>query len=136
YTVVCLLCVLRFSTSCPTRPPLALPASFSFFFFTAPAPSALYTLSLHDALPISARTTSSASTTCATTWSSRWSSASSGVTPTPRSEDHTSELQSRSDLVCRLLLEKKKNNTEQTIAKEVTNVDAPATPPAIPQTGH
>src|SRR2546421_9090414 len=35
-----------------------------------------------------------------------------GVVPCPpsRSEDHTSELQSRSDLVCRLLLEKKKNN--------------------------
>src|SRR2546421_4662010 len=28
----------------------------------------------------------------------------------PRSEEHTSELQSRSDLVCRLLLEKKKNS--------------------------
>src|SRR2546421_6677323 len=34
-----------------------------------------------------------------------------------RSEEHTSELQSRSDLVCRLLLEKKKNKTSQTIRK-------------------
>src|SRR2546428_3016672 len=35
--------------------------------------------------------------------------------PGARSEEHTSELQSRSDLVCRLLLEKKKNTTEQYI---------------------
>src|SRR5699024_12880555 len=34
--------------------------------------------------------------------------------PTPRSEEHTSELQSRFDLVCRLLLEKKKHNIVQT----------------------
>src|SRR5437588_5431320 len=31
----------------------------------------------------------------------------------PRSEEHTSELQSHSDLVCRLLLEKKKHNTSE-----------------------
>src|SRR5438105_6661282 len=36
----------------------------------------------------------------------------SGIGPEPRSEEHTSELQSRVDLVCRLLLEKKKNNKE------------------------
>src|SRR5256885_11930941 len=87
----------------------------TFFFFNDTATTEIYTLSLHDALPIfsatsrTARTTSSASTTCATTWCSRWSSASSGVTPTPssRSEEHTSELQSPCNLVCRLLLEKK-----------------------------
>src|SRR2546428_5170535 len=37
----------------------------------------------------------------------------------PRSEEHTSELQSRSDLVCRLLLEKKKNNDQQTSVHHV-----------------
>src|SRR5438105_2871246 len=37
----------------------------------------------------------------------------------PRSEEHTSELQSRVDLVCRLLLEKKKTNTIQTIESEL-----------------
>src|SRR5438445_9398249 len=57
-----------------------------------------YTLSLHDALPIS-RT-------------SEPRSAAGGCTPkprklSPRSEEHTSELQSRQYLVCRLLLEKK-----------------------------
>src|SRR5215204_7287054 len=43
---------------------------------------------------------------------SRWRSPCRGAAPSPcaRSEEHTSELQSHSDLVCRLLLEKKKNN--------------------------
>src|SRR5436190_7369857 len=75
----------------------------------------LCTLSLHDALPISSR---SASTPCASTVS-RWTTGipstpsysavarSRSETATPRSEEHTSELQSHSDLVCRLLLEKK-----------------------------
>src|SRR5437588_5616746 len=45
------------------------------------------------------------------------------VPPTTRSEEHTSELQSHSDLVCRLLLEKKKNknNNLNTIQKQLTN---------------
>src|SRR2546430_3416385 len=38
----------------------------------------------------------------------------------PRSEEHTSELQSQSNLVCRLLLEKKKNNSKQTVPKRTT----------------
>src|SRR5439155_23894972 len=80
------------------------------FFFTDPATTEIYTLSLHDALPI----------LCAR---SGWISP---VSPAPtagqamasfsrprsesreRSEEHTSELQSRGHLVCRLLLEKKK----------------------------
>src|SRR5690348_17658121 len=70
------------------------------FFFNDTATTEIYTLSLHDALPIS---------TC---WKARWWPA-----PTPRatwararcrrSEEHTSELQSPVHLVCRLLLEKK-----------------------------
>src|SRR6267378_8512095 len=71
-------------------------SSFFFFFFNDTATTEIYTLSLHDALPIS---------TChqrcplfsLPSWRNRW-----------RSEEHTSELQSRRDLVCRLLLEKKK----------------------------
>src|SRR5438874_10305538 len=43
------------------------------------------------------------------TWHSR------STVPTPRSEEHTSELQSRRDLVCRLLLEKKKKKTYETL---------------------
>src|SRR5206468_12659424 len=88
--------------------------------FTAPTTPDIYTLSLHDALPISlAARNLSWATSGATRWTrlrrSFWSAAHlrCGLTPsssssTPRSEEHTSELQSRSDLVCRLLLEKKK----------------------------
>src|SRR6266496_6847771 len=70
---------------------------FFFFFFNDTATTEIYTLSLHDALPIcSGRCSSAASAT-----KRRWCCSS-------RSEEHTSELQSRRDLVCRLLLEKKK----------------------------
>src|SRR5437660_12618430 len=71
------------------------------FFFNDPATTEIYTLSLHDALPIS-------SSCCPFRYAI--SPARYG-TPTPRrSEEHTSELQSRGHLVCRLLLEKKKRN--------------------------
>src|SRR5438552_15811001 len=76
------------------------------FFFNDTATTEIYTLSLHDALPISSR--------------NRWSG-NSGVKLSKltlcfdfsgsskfRSEEHTSELQSPDHLVCRLLLEKKK----------------------------
>src|SRR6202046_5919013 len=69
------------------------------FFFNDPATTEIYTLSLHDALPIS-------STHFDTT---PWAVVSplTGLTRTMiRSEEHTSELQSRFDLVCRLLLDK------------------------------
>src|SRR5437660_3443235 len=82
------------------------------FFFTAPATTEIYTLSLHDALPISwPRCWSPGSVSCRA-WSSRsrrdcaWTTGSWWMRP--RSEEHTSELQSRGHLVCRLLLEKKK----------------------------
>src|SRR5688572_32507480 len=83
-----------------------------FFFFNDTATTEIYTLSLHDALPISARTCVSwreRSRKCSrspdsTAASSRWSSPRKRC----RSEEHTSELQSQSNLVCRLLLEKKK----------------------------
>src|SRR6266496_3594862 len=70
-----------------------------FFFFNDTATTEIYTLSLHDALPI----------WCARTSPKRSSWAGSRSSPSAtRSEEHTSELQSRRDLVCRLLLEKKK----------------------------
>src|SRR5690349_24573958 len=71
------------------------------FFFNDPATSEIYTLSLHDALPISQYCDSETGCSYISRWvktGARW----------PRSEEHTSELQSRRDLVCRLLLEKKK----------------------------
>src|SRR6266849_11002505 len=70
-----------------------------FFFFNDTATTEIYTLSLHDALPI---------------WMQRCEFFQTGdhrfrLRAPARSEEHTSELQSRVDLVCRLLLEKKKN---------------------------
>src|SRR3712207_7046746 len=93
-----------------------------FFFFNDTATTEIYTLSLHDALPISgsrihgpppaaavdARPKASASSPAGRR-ACRWWGPRRGV---PRSEEHTSELQSRQYLVCRLLLEKKKNNPE------------------------
>src|SRR6266536_6705671 len=69
----------------------------SFFFFNDTATTEIYTLSLHDALPIF-----SLPAKCCRSW------AASPGSGSRRSEEHTSELQSRVDLVCRLLLEKKK----------------------------
>src|SRR5205823_14960331 len=104
------------------------------FFFNAPPPPDLYTLSLHDALPIwwSARRRSAISvrrrspsrssraaaghpTSGSGRHRSWWSDRECRPLPAirwrgrgPRSEEHTSELQSLAYLVCRLLLEKKK----------------------------
>src|SRR6476661_11019688 len=71
-----------------------------FFFFNDTATTEIYTLSLHDALPIS--------TTPRARPSWPWSSRRGACTTSSRSEEHTSELQSHLKLVCRLLLEKKK----------------------------
>src|SRR5439155_19297694 len=87
----------------------------SFFFFITDTPtSEIYTLSLHDALPISA--SRSRASRCILFCSGANSSAAAVAARTGsklfgRSEEHTSELQSRGHLVCRLLLEKKKNHT-------------------------
>src|SRR6266511_6169815 len=77
-----------------------------FFFFNDTATTEIYTLSLHDALPISTRPRSGSSRAVSGSWRSS-SSRSMSRCPS-RSEEHTSELQSRENLVCRLLLEKKK----------------------------
>src|SRR2546425_8539171 len=92
------------------------------FFFNDTATTEIYTLSLHDALPISSPTSALAMLRCASAMSRpspysapvRRSSVPNRTTGrsviTERSEEHTSELQSLAYLVCRLLLEKKKNN--------------------------
>src|SRR5687768_17767744 len=82
----------------------------AYFFVNGAATTEIYTLSLHDALPIScARRRSTRSTRSRT---ASVSPACSRARPRSRrrwrSEEHTSELQSRLHLVCRLLLEKKK----------------------------
>src|SRR3712207_6847145 len=97
------------------------------FFFNDPATTEISALSLHDALPISGwtavRTDVSSDLTQVTyrraataaepgswTWTVR-ADAAAGAVLDLRSEEHTSELQSRQYLVCRLLLEKNKNIT-------------------------
>src|SRR2546430_7358071 len=75
-----------------------------FFFFNDTATTEIYTLSLHDALPISACACPS-KTMLSEICVRRPVFATMLVM---RSEEHTSELQSQSNLVCRLLLEKKK----------------------------
>src|SRR5256885_8331313 len=86
--------------------------SFFFFFFNDTATTEIYTLSLHYALPISPRRTNSQYMefqTEAYSWVRRRISGRICTRPScNRSEEHTSELQSPCNLVCRLLLEKKK----------------------------
>src|SRR5687767_15942552 len=84
---------------------------FFFFFFNDPATTEIYTLSLHDALPISH--VSPAIRHWMGHSVGRWEGDTLVVETTNftnRSEEHTSELQSLAYLVCRLLLEKKKKN--------------------------
>src|SRR3712207_9206381 len=95
-----------------------------FFFFNDTATTEIYTLSLHDALPISSSTaqgTRQAGRTSMSLWAlagilrvgervvDRLLGRHRPALRLRRSEEHTSELQSRQYLVCRLLLEKKKN---------------------------
>src|SRR2546430_16391037 len=96
---------------------------FFFFFFNDTATTEIYTLSLHDALPIYGQPSSSGLPNCrvSPTVKNRYHTHSTRLDPIQdeigkasnnrsanRSEEHTSELQSQSNLVCRLLLEKKK----------------------------
>src|SRR2546430_10391783 len=86
--------------------------SFIFFFFNDTATTEIYTLSLHDALPIYLvklldGAGDLAGRALALHRDRIEHDGGAGVT---RSEEHTSELQSQSNLVCRLLLEKKQND--------------------------
>src|SRR5258707_14916232 len=87
---------------------------FFFFFFNDTATTEIYTLSLHDALPIYI---ASPREKLPKTLRAR-STAIQGREVTTRSEEHTSELQSRQYLVCRLLLEKKKKTTTQMLGSK------------------
>src|SRR2546426_9789627 len=93
HALLCILCSLLISP-----PDLCL----FFFFFNDTATTEIYTLSLHDALPIWLRQAAADSTWISFMWHS-WD-----LKLIQRSEEHTSELQSPCNLVCRLLLEKKK----------------------------
>src|SRR5260370_24678080 len=98
---------------------------FHFFFFNDTATTEIYTLSLHDALPI-----------C---WPAVARRRRPRLRPLPlprpllplqpsRSEEHTSELQSHLNLVCRLLLEKKKNK----ITRNIHALIGPVCPTQLP----
>src|SRR2546430_12812936 len=108
-----------------------LQSAILFFFFNDTATTEIYTLSLHDALPISADGSAPCMFDCSTAvhgrnWrtprtppctagSHRFSVGESSQPDGslgPRSEEHTSELQSQSNIVCRLLLAKKKTSIE------------------------
>src|SRR5205807_9218384 len=111
-----------------TRVQVQCPQMCLYFLYNHPSPTTIYTLSLHDALPICAgvsspqnvqlspmgmrRDTGSANNLCITAAGAYTGAACTG-NGTQRSEEHTSELQSPCNLVCRLLLEKKKNTTPQ-----------------------
>src|SRR5260370_26377246 len=84
--------------------------SRSFFFFNDTATTEIYTLSLHDALPISCSRRSALVAERMRTLTLRvFDDPTRSNSPVSRSEEHTSELQSHLNLVCRLLLEKKKH---------------------------
>src|SRR3712207_7509985 len=105
----------------------------SLFFFNDTATTEIYTLSLHDALPISAACStptaelfvppsqiSAPPRSCTGRWGRTcWRPTPSGT----RSEEHTSELQSRQYLVCRLLLEKKKKNIKTPLLHSNTTIN-------------
>src|SRR2546422_6164433 len=97
---------------------ITLHTLFIFFFFNDTATTEIYTLSLHDALPICSVAGAFKNLSRAGVLKKR-SRTSTVVPGSPgtvsrcvRSEEHTSELQSRLHLVCRLLLEKKKKTND------------------------
>src|SRR2546425_3433914 len=99
----------------------ALPPYSLFFFFNDTATTEIYTLSLHDALPISRRLLPHRSQAVRAVpgrggFGGRLREAGT------RSEEHTSELQSLAYLVCRLLLEKKKKKNNNVIKNECKDI--------------
>src|SRR5438132_14379823 len=90
---------------------------FFFFFFTDTATTEIYTLSLHDALPIympfRGFKLGLAFPLIGVSFLRVFDWVDDDVDVVHRSEEHTSEFQSHSDLVCRLLLEKKKKKKKK-----------------------
>src|SRR5438105_10325365 len=91
-------------------------ASSVYSFFIGPAASEIYTLSLHDALPI-CQSSANAIISCSPLAARSRPKLPATSIMQSRSEEHTSELQSRVDLVCRLLLEKKKTSSHHDTAR-------------------
>src|SRR2546426_4072468 len=103
------------------RPVLSVQPGCSFFFFNDTATTEIYTLSLHDALPIFVvehlRDEDLVGLAPAgLALGTREPVPLATFAAHPRSEEHTSELQSPCNLVCRLLLEKKKRDSSPQLA--------------------
>src|SRR5439155_26072006 len=104
------------SSTLSSYPPSCHDSFFVFFFSNGTPTTVIYTLSLHDALPICASTAGASAAGASIAGGSSMGGGEAKkkevLMPAPqrpaRSEEHTSELQSRGHLVCRLLLEKKK----------------------------
>src|SRR5699024_12542352 len=116
---------LLYSSCYPHSPPLLYFSSPLSFLSNATAPSEIYTLSLHDALPISfvgrcAAPCGQYPLCGATLQKELRPGGPAGHRHRKRSEEHTSELQSRFDLVCRLLLEKKKKTNKRDTLEHIT----------------
>src|SRR2546430_6950828 len=95
--------------------------TLSFFFFNDTATTEIYTLSLHDALPISRLVAVTGDLIERLQAQPAYRSFLLDG-QTVRSEEHTSELQSQSNLVCRLLLEKKKKSTYTSATQPPANI--------------
>src|SRR2546430_3895871 len=102
--------------------------SYIFFFFNDTATTEIYTLSLHDALPIWRRLWTADRSPAPGHTDHRRNARPCSRSSDPaniesresaRSEEHTSELQSQSNLVCRLLLEKKKRNNDAVLRRDI-----------------
>src|SRR5258708_27036947 len=91
---------------------------FLFFFFNDTATTEIYTLSLHDALPISKQPKTRGNALSRRQCRYTEQKDQGFFVQYNRSEEHTSELQSPDHLVCRLLLEKKKNTNQKTTTGE------------------
>src|SRR5258707_9365487 len=102
---------------------ISSPSFFLFFFFNDTATTEIYTLSLHDALPICDIETGARGHCVA---GDPGAGAADRVVG-QRSEEHTSELQSRQYLVCRLLLEKKKKSARAATASTCPFLQMPQT---------
>src|SRR5437899_4507590 len=99
-----------------------------FVFSNATATTEIYTLSLHDALPISASFQGFTITQETTSGKATLTAISPDARYIMRSEEHTSELQSLRHLVCRLLLEKKTRSVSAPLADDPTRHHARADP--------
>src|SRR2546430_8669783 len=104
---------------------LCLGIFLAFFFFNDTATTEIYTLSLHDALPIC----EVISLLLVLAQAAGAVQGDPSIVAPGRSEEHTSELQSQSNLVCRLLLEKKK---KQVITAICASYSTPAQYPGHP----